>query len=335
MGKGLLIIVLGVGVILSIMILNLNANVHQELDETLNFYNNTQARLIANSGIEIYLEKMRRDKYLKGTFNNNSLLSGTYNISIYGADDSLLIKSVSTYDGFVHTSLVNARRRPMQIPSIYSALYISADIMNLNLNGNVDVDGNDRNMNGTPGTAPALPGVGLDTPADSTFFINNVKPKITKTINGSGTTPSVYTVNNTTNWRDVTEDFIFSADTVLNTGTYSSGSQFGTLTNPIITYCNGDVDFTSATGYGVMIVNGNLNLSGNFTFYGILIVYGTSYIRTQTIGNNAVYGATILVGETVEIQSMGNAGFYYSKQAIDNAKFNLKSSRFEILSWWE
>jgi len=334
MGKGLLIIVLGVGVTLSILIMNLNANIHQELDETLNFFNNTQARLIANSGIEIYLEKLRRDKELRGTFNNNTLLSGTYNISIYG-NDTIKIKSVSNYDNVLHTSMVKARRRPMKIPSVTSALYISAANMNLNLNGNVDIDGNDRNMNGTAGTSAPLPGVGLDTPADSAFFINSVKPKITKTINGAGAPPSVYTVANTTNWLETTEDFIFSADTVLNSGTYSSGSQFGTAANPIITYCNGNVDFTDATGYGVMIVNGNLNLSGNFTFYGILIVYGTSYIRTQTIGNNSIYGATILIGETVEIQSLGNAGFYYSKQAIDNAKFNLKSSRFEILSWWE
>ncbi len=335
MGKGFLIIVFGVAVTLSILIMNLNANVHQELDETLNFFNNTQARLISNSGIEIYLEKMRRDKEMRGTFTNNFLLQGKYDISIYGPDSFMNIKSVAIYDEVEHTSLVTARRRPMKIPTINSALYISAVTMSLLLNGNVDVNGNDHNMNGSPGAAAPLPGIGVDTPADSSFVINNVKPKISKTIEGYGGSPSVYTVNNTINWQEITEDFISSADTVLPTGTYSNGSQFGTAANPIITYCNGNVDFTDATGYGVMIVNGNLNLSGNFKFYGIVIVYGTSKIRTQTIGNNSIYGATILVGQTVEISSLGNAQFYYSKQAIDNAKLNLKSSKFEIMSWWE
>jgi hypothetical protein len=335
MGKGILIIVLGVSVVISVLIMNLNANVHQGLDTTLNFYNNTQARLIANSGVEIYLEKMRRDKKLTGNFNNNSLLNGSYNVWIYGPDDDLRLKVVSTFDNVAHTSLVTARRRPVTVPSVNSALYISAVNMNLQLNGNLDINGNDFNMDLTMGTAEPKPGVGLDTPADSASFMSEVKPKISKTINGSGVTPSVYTVDNTTDWRSITEDLIFSADTVLGTGTYSKGSQFGTAAKPIITYCNGNVDFTDATGYGIMIVNGNVNLSGNFNFFGILIVYGESMIRTQTIGNNAIIGATILVGETVEVEALGNSKFYYSAQAIANAQMNLKSSRFEVLSWWE
>jgi hypothetical protein len=335
MGKGMLIIVLGVSVIISLLIMNLNANVHNGLDETLNFYNNTQARLIANSGIEIYLEKMRRDKTLKGNVNNNGLLNGSYDIWMYGPDTDLKIKAVSTYDNVTHTSLATARRRPIQIPNVNSALYISSANMILQLNGNVDIDGNDHNMDGTAGTAAPFPGVGLDTPTDSAYFMNNVKPKITTGIQGYGGNPSVYTVNTTTNWLDVTEDMISSADTILNTGNYSKGSTFGTFDKPIITFCNGDVGFSDASGYGVMIINGNLNLSGNFTFYGIVIVYGESKIRTNSIGNNAIIGATILIGNTVEIESQGNSKYYYSSQAIANAQMNLKSSRFEVLTWWE
>jgi hypothetical protein len=35
------------------------------------------------------------------------------------------------------------------------------------------------------------------------------------------------------------------------------------------------------------------------------------------------------------MQATGNAQLYYSSAAINNAKTNLKSSRFTILSWWE
>jgi hypothetical protein len=335
MGKGILIIVLGVAVTISILVMNLNANVHQGLDATLNFYNNTQARLIANSGIEIYLAKMRLDKNLKGNFNNNSLLNGSYNIWIYGPDSSLKLKSVSTFDNVTHTSMATARRRPVKIPSIHSALYISSPNMDLHLNGNVDVNGNDFLMNGSAGTAPPLPGVGLDTPSDSAYFVKNVPNKITSGIDGYGGKPSIRTVDNQTDWLSITQDFILSADTVLPTGQYSKGSQFGTLTKPIITYCNGSVGFSDATGYGVMVVNGNLDLSGNFNFYGILILYKDSQVRINSIGNNSIFGATIFVGETVQIESQGNSKYYYSKQAIDNAQMNLKSSRFEVLSWWE
>ncbi len=57
--------------------------------------------------------------------------------------------------------------------------------------------------------------------------------------------------------------------------------------------------------------------------------------ETQIVGNGGVYGSTILVGEDVDLHATGNAAFYYSSEAVNNAKLNLKSSRFEILSWWE
>jgi hypothetical protein len=335
MGKGILILVVGVAGLISLLIVSLNANTNRSLDTTLDMYKTTQARLISNSGVEVYLEKMRRDKDLTGTFEDNSLLGGNYNLYISGPDSDLIIRSVGTYDDKVHTSLVNAVREPVLMPGVSSALYISSNTVSLNLNGNVDIDGNDHDMNGNPDTHDPLPGVGVDDATDSAYVIDNVKSKITKTIKGDGGIPSVQTVPDTTDWLALSEEFIFSADTILTTGTYSSGSQFGTYEKPIITYCNGDVDFTDATGYGIMIINGNINLSGNFNYYGIVIVYGQSSIRCQAIGNNSIYGGTILIGNEVSIESQGNAQFYYSWEAINNGHLKLKSSRFKILSWLE
>ena len=82
-------------------------------------------------------------------------------------------------------------------------------------------------------------------------------------------------------------------------------------------------------------MDGDLNMSGNFTFNGIIVVYGPSSVETQTTGNAGVYGATIFVGNTVDMKATGNAKFLYSSQAINNAKANLKSTRFKIVSWWE
>lgn len=335
MGKGILLLVVGVAALISLLIVNLNANTNQSLDTTLDMYKNTQARLISNSGVEVYLEKMRRDKELTGTFLNNTLMGGKYDLYISGLDPNLTIRSVGYYDNKVHTSLVNAKREPIKIPSVSSALYISSNTSALNLNGNVDIDGNDHRMNGTVGSQPPLPGIGVDDAGDSAFVINNVKPKITKTINGAGGSPSVHTIADSTDWLAFSEDLMFSADTILTTGTYSSGSQFGTYDEPIITYCDGNVDFTDATGYGVMVINGNINLSGNFTYYGVVIVYGQSSIRCQAIGNNSIYGGTILVGDDVSIESQGNAEFYYSSEAINLGILKLKSSRFKITSWLE
>lgn len=335
MGRTTIYLVLGVSVIVTMLIMSLNSNAYQGLDSTVDYYDKTTARLIANSGIEIYLEKLRRNKGLTGSFPSNKLLNGTYDINISGPDSALQVRSIAHFSGVTHTSIAAARRRPMDIPGVKSALYLSAETIDLHLNGNVDINGNDHNINGTPGPGIALPGMGVDSPGDSTYVVNDLSKRISKAITGAGAAPSVRDVNDKTDWLKVTQDYIFSADIVLPTGTYSSGLTFGTVAEPKITYCNGSVDFTSASGAGIMIVNGDLKLSGNFTFYGIIIVYGTSTIRTQTIGNNSIYGATIVVGDDVSIDSQGNAEFYYSSQAIQLAKANLKSSRFEILNWWE
>ena len=84
-----------------------------------------------------------------------------------------------------------------------------------------------------------------------------------------------------------------------------------------------------------MVVNGNLTLGGNFIFKGTIIEYGQSTIVTKTVGNSGVFGAAVFVGQSIDIQVTGNSQFFYSAQAIQNAKDNLKSSRFNILSWWE
>ena len=336
MGKGILLVVMGISIIIGVLIVNLNANTNRGLDTTIDYYNETQARLISNSGIEVYLEKLRRDKTLTGSFPGNTLMDGTYDITISGPDTLLKIVSVGTYRNATHTSIITASRKIVTLPDINSSIYISSNNLGINLAGNMDINGYDHNLDGTPGPNPPLPGIGVSKSTDSSYIVNNIKPKISGSIQGEGSTPSVSTVSDTSDWQSLAENYIFAADYTLPTGTYSTGTVLGTPTDPKITYVNGDVQFSgTASGSGIMVVNGNLSLSGNFTFTGILIVYGESQITTKTTGNAGIYGASIFVGESVDFQATGNALFYYSSQAINNAKTNLKSSRFQILSWWE
>ncbi len=337
MGKGLLVVIIGLGIIITILEINLNANTNQGFKTTVNYYDDMQARLISNSGIEIYLEKLREDKTLSGTFNDNPLMDGSYDISISGPDTALKIKSIGNFSGVDHTSMILAKRTPVLPPAVNAAVYISSTNLSINFNGNVDMSGNDHDMNGNLTGGSSLPGIGVNKSSDSAYVVNNIKPKITKAITGSGGTPSVATIPDTTNWDQVTQNIIFGADYTLPTGTYTTGTPLGTLVQPKITYVNGDVHFTGTVeGYGIMVVNGNLTLSGQFTFNGIIIVYGQSQITVQLTGNSTVYGATMFVGQSVDFKAAsGNATLYYSSAAINNAKLNLKSSQFKILSWWE
>lgn len=120
MGKMALILTMGMSVIIAFFVLRLNANAKEGLSTTVNMFQNTQARLIANSGVEVYLEKMRRDKTLNsGTFLNNKMLDGTYDIEIKpGTNDSVTIKSTAYYMDVTHTTIVKAQRSPVTFPSL-------------------------------------------------------------------------------------------------------------------------------------------------------------------------------------------------------------------------
>ncbi|OGU71754.1 MAG: hypothetical protein A2V93_06995 [Ignavibacteria bacterium RBG_16_34_14] len=336
MGKGLLIIVLGIAGILSLLKIGISANTSKEVDTSVDFFKKTHTRLIANSGIEIYLEKLRRDKNLTGYSGEKSLFGGEYEVNISGPDSALQIVSNSEFYGTTHRSFVLAKRTPVKMPTINSALYINATGLGLNLNGNMDIDGNDHNTDGSPGPNPAVPGVGLDSPADSAYFKNNIKPKISRDILGAGGAPSIRAVADTTNWLTITEALIFAADITIPSGTYDTPGLYGTPSEPKITFVNGDVHLTGGfQGDGIMIVNGNLEMDGNSTFRGIVLVYKNSSIETNFSGNGGIFGGTILAGTNVNIQATGNSSFYYSSQALANAQAKLKSSRFEIVEWWE
>ena len=336
MGRGIIIIILGVSLITAFLILKLNANSKEGLKTTIDYYELTQARLVGTSGIEIYLEKLRRNKSLTGTFKDISLMNGSYDISIVGPDSSMTITSTGYFGNTSHQSIVTAKREPATVPPIHGAMYVSSDNLSLNLNGNMDIDGNDRNIDDSPGPNPPLPGIAVDDPSDSAYVINDLKSKINDDIKGFGGPPSVRTTTDATNWDEVTQNLIFAADYTLPTGTYSTGTVLGKFAEPKITYVNGDVQLSgTASGAGIMVINGDLTMSGDFKYYGIVIVYGKSSIKTQIVGNGGIYGSTILIGQNVDIQSTGNSAFYYSSQAITNAQVNLKSSRFQILSWWE
>jgi len=336
MGRGIIITVLGVSIITAFLVLKLNANSKQGLQTTVDYYELTQARLIANSGVEVYLEKLRRNKTLSGNYKGIDLMDGTYDISITGPDSLMTITSTSHYGNTNHQVIVTAKREPAVMPQVNGSLYLSSDTLGVKLQGDLEIDGNDTNIDGTPGPESPLPGIAVDDPLDSAYVINNLKPKISNDIEGLGGSPSVQTVDDPTDWDEVTENLIFSADYTLASGTYSTGTVLGTFAEPKITYVTGDVEFSgTATGSGIMIINGNVTMSGEFSYYGMLIVYGQSTINTDIVGNGGIYGSTALVGNNVDIKATGNASFFYSSQAISNAQFKMKSSKFEILSWWE
>lgn len=73
---------------------------------------------------------------------------------------------------------------------------------------------------------------------------------------------------------------------------------------PII-HSSGDLHLSGGTGQGILIVEGDLELTGNFEFNGLVFVYGS--IRSSGVGNKIVGSANIL-GSSVNINEIGTTG---------------------------
>jgi hypothetical protein len=343
MGKMALILTLGMTALIAFFVLRLNSNAKEGLSTTVDMYKNTQARLIANSGVEIYLEKMREDKSLNsGTFLNQKGIDGSYDLYISGPDTNLQIRSIGYYMDAQHETIVMARRDPVTFPMPPSSLYISTSAMaNVKMTGNFTVSGwnHDKNGNITSKIASggATPGVAVDNPSDSSAIVDILKKNTANNITGvDGITPDVRVKNIGVDWSAISQTLAFSADQTLGSGKYNSGT-FGTYSSPQITMINGSAEFNgNLSGAGILVINGDVTIAGTFNFQGLVIAYKQSTITTKLNGNGSVIGSFIVSGNAVDMDiSNGTFSALYSSDALNNAKTNLKSARFRIVSWWE
>ena len=125
---------------------------------------------------------------------------------------------------------------------------------------------------------------------------------------------------------------------------------WGTAANPKIVYVKGTVDPAQAfyamsisgtsTGAGILILeDGDLNVTGNFRWEGLIIVTGQYVgLRYGGGGNQTMYGGMVVnetasVNSEVEVDAMGNAKILYSCQAIENVR-NMRRL-FRTNSWRE
>lgn len=85
---------------------------------------------------------------------------------------------------------------------------------------------------------------------------------------------------------------------------------------PVI-YAQGNLKLTNGRGQGVLLVNGDLSLAGNFTFAGIIITKGAF---DASHGTNNVYGTVLSNNATLEDQVMaGTPQVQFSTCAIARA----------------
>lgn len=345
MGKGLLIIVLGMSVIASFMILKLNANSKQNLSTTIDMFEQTQARIIANSGVEIYLEKLKADKSMNGkTYNDNQLFDGTYDITLSGPDSLITVTSIATFMGTQHKTIVEAAADKVPFHPGPGAMYLSsgtvAGLKKNAINGSIEINGNDHDINGNLTGGSTLPGIAVDGTTQQSSVIDMIQKNKIDQVIGSGGTPSVVVVNNEVDWVEYAQLLADNPDILIDTqDKITALNTWGTTSDPKVTFVNGDIHINNAqaaSGCGILVVNGSLEINGGFDFIGLVIAFKNTSIDIMLNGNASVLGSIVVAGDQINVDvSSGNFESLYSTEALNLIQVLIKTKRFTILSWWE
>ena len=345
MGKGLLIVVLGMSVIIGFYILKLNTNSKENLSTTVNMFKQTKARLIANSGVEIYLEKLKHDRSMMNqSFPNNSLMGGYYDIGISGPDSMVRVTSTATFMGVQHRTVVEAAADKIPLYPGHGAMYLSAGtIAGLKknaINGSIEINGNDHDINGNLTVGSAVPGITVDGETQKKSVIEMITKNTINQVLGSGGTPSVMVTNNTVDWVEYAQLVADNPDILIDTqDKIKTSNSWGTVLEPKVTFINGDIHINNsqtASGCGILVVNGSLEINGGFDYKGLVIAYKNTIIDIKLNGNAQILGSLVVAGTQINVDvSSGNFKSLYSSEALSMTKILLVTKRFTILSWWE
>ena len=96
-------------------------------------------------------------------------------------------------------------------------------------------------------------------------------------------------------------------------------SDYGSATNYKVAVVNGDVDLGPGTGYGVLLVRGDLNVRGDFTWNGLVLLIGPGMIQwngfSGTINGGFFAGSVFTITDAAEIKK-ANRPFPYNPVAI-------------------
>lgn len=345
MGKGLIIIVLGMSVIIGFYILKLNANSKQNLSTTVDMFEQTQARLISNSGVEVFLEKLKNDRsMMNSSFPDNSMSGGTYDIDISGPDSLVKVTSTATFMGVTHTSVVEAAADRVPFHPGPGAMYLSAGtIAGLKKNaigGSIEINGNDHDVNGNLTGTGSVPGIAVDGGTQKTSVLDMIAKNAINNVLGAGGTPSVGVVGNTIDWADYAQLLADNPDIVIDTDDkVKTSNTWGTLAAPKVTFVNGDIHINNsqaASGCGILVVNGSLTINGNFDYKGMVIAFKDASIDIKLNGNGSIIGSLIVAGTQINVEvASGNFKTLYSTEALNLIQSLLVTKRFTILTWWE
>jgi hypothetical protein len=346
MGKTALILILGLSVSLQFLKNSLYQKPLEAVETVGSYYSKSTSKNVAHSAMNDYLRKLYQNKNLRGTFTeSNKYLEGsvdTVSISSSSATttngDSISVSVVAHYGGHSSRIEVTVLGSSFTIPPITSALAYTGDNSEIDVNGAFIIDGRNHDIDGNlSNSCVNLPGVAVKTGTDSVDIEDNqLKKKDKKRIKGIGPDPSIH-VRETVDPSTYSSFIESVADCTLQTGTYAGKITFGNEGSPVIVYGSGDIHFSGrVAGYGIILVDGTIRLTGNFDWYGLMAIIGSDEVLFNSTGVSRVVGGVVLGGTNKSSRIRGNADLLYSCEAISNMQMNTSGLlNFNMLSWYE
>jgi hypothetical protein len=100
--------------------------------------------------------------------------------------------------------------------------------------------------------------------------------------------------------RNATEVFTPSWDEVLQLGSMGSSEDYRTIV------VEGDCEFANASGYGTLLVRGDLRVSGSFAWNGLVLVIGQGVVHSSEGAVGLISGAVFLARTRQADRGAGN-----------------------------
>jgi len=339
MGRTSLLLVMGLAVVFGIIGISMRESADVLTVAQTGYEKYTFARNLARMAVHTTLRAY--DRNLPNIPSSGSFNGGTYTVSVIADGDTLWLTTVGTYADSSYTMKAKLLRTTKPFPGCNAAIGIRATPVNLSISGGAQVDGHNYDSTGTTLVGSGdLPGVATMNNTDSA----SVKSAGGSNING---VPPVKIDTSTIDPLPYLSEYKATADYTYDVaGTYS-GATWGSSSSPAIVYCNAGDDTTfsikftgGVVGYGILVVRGNVQFNGNFSFSGLVIVDGfNTKVQFGAAGTPQILGGLIVAGNagaSVTLKGTGaNAKVKYSSQALARSKNIGKLRYYSILEWYE
>lgn len=367
-GKAILVLVVGVIIITATIMFNIEAASTRIVKNFTDYYMRQNTQNIAQSGVNLAITQLGKDRNWRAGFSNLPLLDGIVNVDIYDTKfDSIAaiaIRSVATTDYGN-----NNKRRDTSVAYMFWSQNVYPiglrALMTLNanasVNGSITIDGRNHDMNGALVAGSGIPAVWS---TGASFSLASAAAKLGGTDAGTDYVPGNPYHPSTVKLNQLypggfpqTPDSAFGGiGATFPEGTLKAiaksgyaGSQYvtdpGKLKYPLngVTYVEMPTStpqnvWSSANlqGSGIVIVHnsaGNAVMSNaSASFKGIILADDVMHLHGDVLGGLIAFKNS-LSGNVI---GNGNAKILYSYDAVMEAsKFLDNNGTPSIIAWWE